>query len=255
MRVYRSVRLNDRDRGKRLRIVFFETSHTSISAPSSRFRLLVSVTFDAFLRTLMPHLGFMHLPLFQIPLALRFNHIHTPIQDAGLNTSAFPFQSSTLTPEEVNVRKLLHLLHIAAQRDLLVVEQRPALTLAFGQVLLDERNVVACVNRGTLVADDAAEAELRGLRVLDFGGFDGLRVCGRSAGFVVAEIAGGFGVVEEPVDGAFDVLDELVGPRNPFHRSFRFFLGLRYCCHCRCRPQAQWERRCRRLPCARSTRQ
>jgi len=54
-----------------------------------------------------------------------------PSKTSEQNTFAFPTQSSTLAPEEVNVCKLLHLLHVAAQRDLLVVEQRPALAAAF----------------------------------------------------------------------------------------------------------------------------
>jgi hypothetical protein len=72
--------------------------------------------------------------------------------------------SSALTPEEVDVSKLLHLLDIAAESDFLVVEQRPALA-TLRQVLLDESNVVAGVDRGAFVADDAVEAEVRGLRV------------------------------------------------------------------------------------------
>lgn len=50
---------------------------------------------------------------------------------------------SSYAPEEVDVRELLHLVHIDRLRDLLVIEQHPRSVLLSRNLLADEGNVVS----------------------------------------------------------------------------------------------------------------
>lgn len=59
-----------------------------------------------------------------------------------------------LTTEEVYVSKLLHLVNVTAQCNLFVVEKDPAWIFA------DKCNVVARMDRRTLVADDGLKSEM-----------------------------------------------------------------------------------------------
>ena len=124
--------------------------------------------------------------------------IHPPTPSLNPQPTSM-LRLDSLSPEEIDVSKLLHLLNVTTQRHLFVVEQHPTF------LLLDERHVMPCVNAAALVADDAAERELGRLRVFDLD--LGWSIVGGAIGssIVVTKVASSIWVTEKPVNGALSI--------------------------------------------------
>ena len=67
--------------------------------------------------------------------------------------------NALLSPEEVNIRKLLHLLHIRPLSNLLIIKQHPRLLSVNN--LANKRNVMPRVNRRAFMAYNRLQLELR----------------------------------------------------------------------------------------------
>ena len=72
-----------------------------------------------------------------------------------------PRPAALQTPEEIHIGKLLHLLHVGRLGNLLVIEENTLRCPLFCQLLKYESDVVASVDRTSLMTDNRLQLEVR----------------------------------------------------------------------------------------------